>query len=125
MRLKRAQGRVWVSILLVLFLCIAAYMYGSMGFPLAAYSPTVNEQAEQQAPGEDDRESNRSIATHGGMTPAQSENLTQEGDYNQLLPAQEPRLPNLYATAYHAVRIQMCSRPLSELASRIGGHAPP
>lgn len=125
MQLRRAQGRTWVSILLVLFLCVAAYMYGSMGFSLAAYSPTVNEQAEKQATGEDDRDSNRGIATHGGMTPAQSENLTQEDYCIQLLPAQESRLPNLYATAYHTVRIRTYSRPLSELASRIGGHAPP
>jgi hypothetical protein len=125
MRQQKAQGREWVSILLVLFLCIAAYVYGSMGFAQAAYSPTVNEQAEQQAPGKNGHGTSRGNASHGGMTPAQSENLMQEGDQLQLLPAQEPRLPNLYATAYHAVRALLYSRPLSELASRTGGHAPP
>lgn len=125
MRHQKAQGRVWVSMLLVLFLCCAAYVYGSMGIALYAYSPTADEQAEQQAPGEDGRDSNRGIATHGGMTPAQPENPTQEDSRIQLLPTQEPRLPNLYATAYHAVRAQTYLRPLSELASRTGGHAPP
>lgn len=122
---QKAQGRAWVSMLLVLFLCFAAYVNGSMGIALNAYSPTASEQAEQQAPGEDDCDSSRSIATHGGMTPAQPENLTQEGCNFQLPPAQEPRLPSLNATAYSAVRAQTYSRPLSELASRTGGHAPP
>jgi hypothetical protein len=125
MRLKKAQGRKWVSILLVLFLCISAYVYGSMGFALAAYSPTANEQAKQQAPGEDGCGSSRGITSHGGMTPAQPEDLMQEGISNQLLPALEHRRPSLIATAYHAVRALMLSRPLSELASRTGGHAPP
>ena len=125
MRQHKAHGREWVSILLVLFLCIATYEYGGMCFAQAAYSPTVNEQAEQQAPGENGHGTNRDNASHGGMTPAQSEILVQEGDQIQLLPTQEPRLPNLYVTAYHAVRTLSQSRPLSELASRTGGHAPP
>jgi hypothetical protein len=111
--------------LLTLFLCFSAYMCESTGFSLAAYSPTVNEQADQQAPWEDGRDSNRSIATHGGMTPAQPGFPTQEGDRIQILPAQESRLPNLYATADHAAMRLMYNRPLSELASRTGGHAPP
>lgn len=125
MQQQKAKSRGWFSVLLVLFLCIATYVYGSMGFAQAAYSPTASEQADQQAPWEDGHGTNRGFATHGGMTPAQSVNLTQEGDRTKLLPAQEPRLPNLYATAYHAVRTQTQSRPLSELASRTGGHAPP
>jgi hypothetical protein len=111
--------------LLVLFLCFAAYMYGSMGFALHAYSPSVNKQAEKQAPEEKGRSSDRGIATHGGMTPAQPGNLMRGSVPIQLLPAQEPRLPSLYETAYHAVCAQTYSRPLSELASRTGGHAPP
>ena len=125
MRHQKAQGGAWVSMLLVLFLCFAAYVNGSMGIALNAYSPTASEQTEQQAPGEDSCDSSRSIATHGGMTPAQLENLMQEGCDFQLPPAQEPRLPNLYATACHTVRANTYSRPLSELASRTGGHAPP
>jgi hypothetical protein len=125
MQQQKAKGRRWFSILLVLILCIATYVYGSMGFAQAAYSPTASEQATQQAPWEDGHGSNRGLATHGGMTPAQSVNLTQEGDRIKLLPAQEHRLPNLYATADHAAMRLMYNRPLSELASRTGGHAPP
>lgn len=127
MRQRTAPGKGWASISLVLFLCFAAYVSGGMGLAQAAYSPTSveNEQAGQQAPGDGGRDSYRDTASRGGMTPAQSANPLQEEYHVQLLPAQEPRLPSLNATAYHAVLTLRFPRPLSELASRTGGHAPP
>ena len=127
MRQKKALGREWIPILLVLFWCLAVYMSGVMGSTQAAYSPTVssNSQAGQQGPGSGDRNSSRATASHGVMTPAQSADLWQDGGCAQLFSVQDTGLPRLNATACHAIRSLMYIKPLSELASRIGGHAPP
>ena len=127
MRQQLSLGKGWFPILLVLFLCASVYMSGSMGSAKAAYSPTVSYfmQAGEPTPGEGGHGKNHNAASHGGMTPAQSRDLMQEEEMLETLLALAPELPSQQATAHPAVRSLMNKRPLSELASQTGGHAPP
>ncbi len=126
MRPQKALGMGWISILLVLFLCFAACTQDVMGSAQAAYSPTVlsNIQAGQQVPEYGDR-GGCAAASHGIVMPVQSMDLLQESEHILPFSAQEPGLRRLNATASPAIRSMMYIRPLSELASRTGGHAPP
>ncbi len=125
MRQRIARRIGWVAILFAFVWLCAAYMQGGMGRALTAYSPTVSTytQAGGKTPGEDGRNDNRNAASRGGMTPAQPRDLMQEEEV--LTTSTHPMLPSQRLAARHAVHCLIIMRPLSELASRTGGHAPP
>ena len=127
MRQRIAPGIGWVSILLALFWLAAVCMQGGIGIAHAAYSPTATffEQAGVPTPEEGGQGPIHRAASHGGMTPAQHWDLTPEDDALQPLPVLNPKLPSQQLAVCHAVRTLMYQWPLSELASRTGGHAPP
>jgi len=96
-----------------------------MEIGLTAYSPTVSTytQAGGKTPGEDGRNENPSAASQGGMTPVQPWELMQEEVV--LAPSTNTQLPSQRLAARYAVHSLIYIRPLSEMASRTGGHAPP
>ena len=126
MRQRIARGAGWIAVLFALAWFFAACTQGGMdmvnaAYPLAGSSYT---QAGEPTPGEDGRD-DHGAASRGGMTPAQSLFSTQEEESLLSLPALEPKLPSRQLAVCHALRSMMFKRPLSELASRTGGHAPP
>jgi hypothetical protein len=127
MRQSKGSGIGWLSILLVLFGYLSAYIPGGTGIAEAAYSQmvSINMQTEQQELGNGkDTSSQRSLA-RGNTAPVQIASFTQGEMITQFLPAHGPHLLSLQAAAYHAVRRLIYKKPLSELALRTGGHAPP
>ena len=122
-RIVRRVG--WIAILFAFVWLCAAYMQCGMGTTLTAYSPTISNytQAGGKTPGEDGRNENRSATSRGGMTPTQPWEFTQEEE--ALTPSAHPQLPSQRLAARYSVHSLIIKRPLSELASRTGGHAPP
>ena len=114
-------------ILLAVLLFVSSCLPFDMASGQAEYSPTstINQQAGQQAPGKSVHGIIQKAYSHGGMTPAQPGESLLEDAYSVLHPAVEPGLPSLDATAFQADRCLIYTRPLSELATRTGGHAPP